>query len=266
MHKTELRLVTLLTGILLISACHYRLQTDTPIRSHYYYSDAGNAQTLIVLLPGIYDSPSQFEHHGFIRAARSSGLAADLVAVDAHIGYYEAGTIIERLRQDIIAPAIAKGYREIWLVGISLGGYGAIIYTSSHENDVSGILLLAPYLAREELMEGFAATGKLDQLDTAPLNEHEKQIWGWLENYSANRPQTPRLYLGYGESDKFAASHRLLATGLQPGQVMTTNGGHNWDTWRTLWRKFLGRGMLSASHDASPGRPEESRVAGQKPD
>jgi hypothetical protein len=43
---------------------------------------------------------------------------ADLVAVDAHLGYYYKRTIIDRLREDVLVPAKVQGYRRIVVVGI----------------------------------------------------------------------------------------------------------------------------------------------------
>ena len=54
---------------------------------------------------------------------RISGL--DCVAVDATIGYYLDGSVANRLQREIIELARTLGYREIWLVGVSMGGLGA---------------------------------------------------------------------------------------------------------------------------------------------
>src|SRR5512134_2051801 len=60
---------------------------------------------LIVLLPGNGDKPSAFEKHGLIDAVRKRGIPSDLVAVNAHLGYYRDGSIFRRLKEDVIDPA-----------------------------------------------------------------------------------------------------------------------------------------------------------------
>lgn len=84
------------------------------------------AARLLVLLPGRWDRVGDFERRGFIADARRANLAADIVAVDAHLGYYRRGTILERLRADVLAPARDRGYPSVWLVGICMDGTGAI--------------------------------------------------------------------------------------------------------------------------------------------
>src|SRR5215217_7458785 len=43
---------------------------------------------LVVFLPGRGDRPEDFRRHGFARLARERGVRCEMVAVDAHLGYY----------------------------------------------------------------------------------------------------------------------------------------------------------------------------------
>jgi hypothetical protein len=45
----------------------------------------------------------------------------DLVAVDALLGYYLRRTVLERLRQEVVAPARGASY-EVWLGGAASPG------------------------------------------------------------------------------------------------------------------------------------------------
>ena len=56
-------------------------------------------------LPGVFDVVEDYEAHGFLQAVRETGRAVDMLLVDAHLGYYAARTVLERLRQDVIDPA-----------------------------------------------------------------------------------------------------------------------------------------------------------------
>ena len=118
--------IRLLLSIFLVTAvtgCYVNKPVVIPLKSNHYISGDVQAPMLIVLLPGIHDAPGKFQENNFISEAYSKGLAADFVAVDSHIGYFETHTIVERLRTDIILPARKAGYQKIWLVGISLGGF-----------------------------------------------------------------------------------------------------------------------------------------------
>ena len=53
--------------------------------------------------------------------------------------------MVDRLKEDVINPAKEKGYTKIWLVGISLGGLGSLLYAMEHPSDIEGMLVLAPY-------------------------------------------------------------------------------------------------------------------------
>lgn len=207
-----------------------------------------HADTLLVMLPGAYSHPDEFVRESFVSAVRERQLAVDIVRVDAHLGYYNKGAIVERLRQDVIVPAHAEGYRAIWIVGISIGGLGGLIYANAHPADVAGLIVLAPYLGERLQSVEVANAGGLARWQgplASPVGDERAQretaLWQWLKGY-ASRPTPadhPPLYLGYGLDDRFAFSHRLLAAALPPERVFTTPGGHDWPEWTRLWRAML---------------------------
>jgi hypothetical protein len=80
------------------------------------------ARELLVFLPGVFDVVEDYEAHGFLQAVRETGRAVDKLLVDAHLGYYAARTVLERLRQDVIGPARAR-YESIRLIGVSMGDW-----------------------------------------------------------------------------------------------------------------------------------------------
>ena len=51
-----------------------------------------------------------------------------MTVADIHLSYYITRTAIQRLREDVILPARASGYKRISLAGISLGGLGALYH------------------------------------------------------------------------------------------------------------------------------------------
>ncbi|RYF74462.1 MAG: alpha/beta hydrolase, partial [Comamonadaceae bacterium] len=177
---------------------------------------------------------------------RERHLAADVMLVDANVSYYYDQTFIERLHSSVIAPQRARGYRSIWLVGISIGGFGALIHELARPGSVDGIVALAPYLGRRPLGAEISKAGGLRVWKSPegppPDEEADRKLWPWLQQYAAAPLSTsglPPLYLGYGLSDRFASNHRLLADALPAGHVFTTDGGHDWPQWSALWRKVL---------------------------
>lgn len=242
--------------VIAVTGCNLKRPVVVPLKSYHYNSGATRSPVLIVLLPGVNDSPRKFQDYGFISDARARGLSADFVAVDTHLGYFEDKSIVRRLHADIIVPALQAGYRQIWLVGISLGGFGTLLYASYHPDEIEGIVLLAPYLGSEELIAEIKQQGGLDdwQIEASPFRA--KKIWGWLKRYSSAYPDLPAIYLGYGKKDKLKDAQQLLASELDPGHVFTLKGKHNWKTWRRLWQVVLERKILAPGrHSASKNNP-----------
>jgi pimeloyl-ACP methyl ester carboxylesterase len=233
-------------------------------------SDA-RSDTLLVFLPGAFLKPEEFEREGFLSAVRERDLAADALLVDADVSYYYDQTFIERLQQDVLQPQRALGYKSIWLVGISIGGFGALIHELARPGTVDGIVTLAPYLGRRPIGAEIQKAGGLREWKApegpAPDQEVDRKLWPWLQQYaSPQRAKTlPPLYLGFGLSDRFSANHRLLADALPASQVFTTEGGHDWPQWSRLWRKVLEALPLptrlpeAVRPAAAPAQPEPVR-------
>lgn len=213
-----------------------------------YFDDSGPyaAPTLLVMLPGAYSAPGEFVDEGFVSVLRRQRVAADVVIAGTRIEHYLEGRVLERLHDEVIAPARARGVRSVWLLGISLGGLFAMTYAARHPGQVSGLLTLAPYLGRRTLLAEIEsaggpaawARGRRPQSDDLP--EHE--AWAWIAGGQA----APLLHLGYGRDDRFADAHRLLAAQLPADHHFDLPGGHDWPVWRALWQQWLARGLIAA--------------------
>ena len=216
------------------------------------------ADTLLVMLPGSFARPEEFMREGFVQAVRERRLAVDMVLVDAHPGYYSDRSIIDRLQADIVAPARARGYRSIWLVGISVGAFDAMIHTQAQPEGITGIVALGPYLGKGSVAEQVRAAGGLARWQApggvlAP-DEIDLILWRWLQGAHADGGAAPvPLYLGYGLADRFLADDELLAAALPAGHVFTAAGGHDWPVWLTLWQRMLD--LLPLRRDATSALP-----------
>lgn len=232
----------ILLSSLTFSGCALFASGQTPLKTVRYGSDPVPHRTLVVLLPGRFDDAEDFARAGFIAMARARGVEADFLAVEAHLGYYRARTIVPRLHADVMVPAHRAGYTRIWLLGISLGGMGALLYLKDHPESVAGAALLSPYLGRDGLVADIARAGSLAawQPPQDCLRESVCGLWRWLRDQSlAGAGADSPLWLGYGERDRFPAAHRLLAEALTAERSLRIAGGHDWDTWRQLWSALL---------------------------
>jgi pimeloyl-ACP methyl ester carboxylesterase len=217
------------------------LHTPRPfLIQRHDYCGSSTERDLLILLPGIGDSAEDFARHGFVDPVREIDWPVDMVMVDAHYGYYADRTVLKELHEGVFLPAKACGYRHIWLAGISLGGFGALLYASRYPEDVTGVFAMAPFLGRPDLIEEIARAGGLARWtdDQAQQDDYPRQVWQWLRR-SVEERSSPELYLAFGEQDTFAPAQRLLAASLSPKRVLIEPGTHSWPTWRRLWARFL---------------------------
>ena len=201
-------------------------------------SAAGRTGTLIVWLPGRGNTLAVFDQEGIGSTLREAGVAADVIVVDAHLGYYFQRTVIERLRADVLVPARQQGYRRIVLAGISLGGLGALLNERDNPGAVDALVLLSPNLGDDEkLFDRIAAAG--GPVAWAAGRDPQaggvfEQLWTFLGTRSAALPPT---WLFTGRSDPYGRGHRLFARLLPAARVTTIDGAHDWRTWHALWRE-----------------------------
>lgn len=239
-------LLCMLAAVLFTAACGPpppRVPLET---ISYEHPALSGKKLLIVLLPGNGDKASSFEKHGLIEAVRKRGIPADLVAVNAHLGYYRDGSIFRRLKEDVIDPARARGYDRIWLAGNSLGAYGSLAYLDGRAEDVAGVVLLGPFVGEKETLEEVRAAGGLRNWDPGRVgpSDWKRRLMLLLKEYQRDPGMYPPIYLGYGKRDRFAASQRFLAGILPPDRVIELDGGHEWRTWSKIWEVFLARGII----------------------
>ena len=215
---------------------------------------AGRDRTLLVMLPGAKARAQDFVEHGFVRQIRERRLALDVVAVDANLGHYLERTFNTQLAHDIIGPALAGGNRRIWLMGISLGGMGALTYAREHPAQIDGVILIAPFLAtRGMIAEVTRAGGWSGWLPgIVKSDDDERQLLAWIKAYRPGSAGMPDLHLGYGTDDIFADASKLLAQRLPAGHVVSIAGDHDWTTWSNLWQRLLERDLFGG--DISPAR------------
>jgi pimeloyl-ACP methyl ester carboxylesterase len=237
--------------------------TKIPIDTlRYGIGETKGPGLLVVFLHGNGDRNSVFNDEGFVDAVREHGLTCDVISVDAHIGYYVNGTILTRLKEDVIDPARTKGYQHIWLVGNSLGGFGALSYAQKYPDEITGVVLLGPFLGERPVISEIRHAGGLLKWEPGDIvlktkEDTEKHIWIWFKEHGLpgprqrgdkNRPKgpgdVPEIYLGYGTKDRFTYAQDYLASLLPAGQVISIDGGHDWPTWKTLWNRFLDMGIF----------------------
>jgi pimeloyl-ACP methyl ester carboxylesterase len=257
--KFELVLSAFIAGAATLFGCRTIPPPKTPIDTIYYRAEHADAKTLLVFLPGYGSAAQDFDKRGLIESVRTHQPSIDMLAVDAHFGYYESRTLVERLWQDAITPAIENGYEEIWLVGTSMGGLGAIVFSLDHAEAITGLVLLSPYLGPRDLISAIEKAGGLAAWTPERNDDVFEQIWTWLKEYQNGRAR-PKLILAYGVKDRLSRSHELLARILPADRVLRVEGGHGWRVWKPLWEEILSRKLVPENAGAEMPEQLESAI------
>jgi pimeloyl-ACP methyl ester carboxylesterase len=204
-----------------------------------HHATASRPGLALVLLSGTYSEPEDFLREGFVAAVESRGIAAEIAMAQVSAAYFADGSIVERIRDTLILPALARGAERIWLTGISLGGLAAACYGARHADELERMLLISPYPGTREVLREIDGAGGLAAWAPriAPEGDLEREAWLWLRERDAGKLEV-QCYFGSG--DRFAAGQRRMAQTLPAGAAHEVPGGHEWKDWRAMWIDYLG--------------------------
>ncbi len=232
-----------------LSGCLY-LRAPVPMTYRPDPYPNGKAKCLVVFLPGAGDDGRAFFEEGFVQAVRAKGLSADIVAADATIRYYLKGTAAERLDLDVMRPNLAKGYERVWMIGMSMGGFGSLFYPWQRPGQVDGVLALAPYLGDDSLVNEIHDAGGLAKWTPPPeapanADNYQRQMWRWLKETRVEGKPSPSLWLGWGTKDRLGHADELLAAVMPKERILSAEGGHEWEPWRKMLKEFLDKAEIA---------------------
>lgn len=200
--------------------------------------------TLLVLLPPAEAVIEDFQAQGFIAALRKRVLPVDAHLVEMTYQHVMGKTVAETLHAHVMQPALASGYRNIWLAGISLGAYNALHYAAEHAQFLAGMYLMAPYPGTADVLSEISASGGAAAWCKASPADHrdERAWWHWLHDNTEERAAASLpVFMGTGNEDRFVRGQRMLADLLAPERVHYVPGVHAWPTWQRLWNDWLDR-------------------------
>lgn len=210
--------------------------------SYLSYRTDSTAQhrNLLVLLRGYGQDNTIFAAEGIIDEVRRRRLPFDVIAPDAHFGYYRSQTIETRLKEDIIDPARRQGYEHIWLAGVSMGGLGCILYLRKYPGDVDGVLLTSPFLGWPSILREINSAGGVTawRRTTDDPHDWERMLWSWIKYHDF--AAAPPVWMGYGDHDDLISDGPpLLASLLPPKRVFTVHGEHDIATFKAILLRHL---------------------------
>lgn len=225
---------------LALTSCRLMLPEATrPMRTLSYAPKAGGrADELVVLLPGRFNKPEEFERQGIVEIVRQKRPHARVAAPDLHLGYYVDRIPHTCLHEEIVRPARLRGER-VTLMGVSMGGLGSLIYTLRYPHELKEVLMLAPFVGEDDLMDEIEAAGGIENWhpgEIVPRNKEEgiKKFWVEMKNqWHANGGPPVPMKIITGRDDRHLTSNRFFTRSfLQEHQFAEIDGGHNWTCWK----------------------------------
>lgn len=217
----------------------------------------GQAKCLVVFLPGVRDAAEDFDEQGFIDALRAHQLSVDVVSAQATLPYYTHSVLVERLEADVIVPSQSRNYAQTWLIGVSMGGLGTLLYSHAHPDHVTGVLAMAPYLGKRYIsteirdaggLASWNAPQKPEKLDVKDDAAYQRELWRWLQALSSGKEKGPEIYVGWGTADPWLAEPVSILAAALPGQrTFPVEGGHEWIAWKKVLELFLADSSFSTS-------------------
>ena len=198
---------------------------------------------LLVMLPGAGFAPDDYQTHGFLDAVDRPGWSVrPVVAPVPEQRALEPG-LATWLHETCIAPAMREPFDQLWLLGISLGGMGALRSLRANLAPISGLILISPFLGTRGTIAEVTRAGGLERWTPGPAGPDDIEIGllTWLKTRPLAAPAAPTIHLACGTADRFAAASRLLADQIPPAHVHFAEGGHDWPCWTRLWHDLLDR-------------------------
>ena len=221
--------------VVLVSACATGGDVSKPIPTSHFPA-THPAHRLVVVLPGRGDDLASLERKGMTRIIQNAWPDTDVILTGLTMPFYRQGHATTRLQEEIITPAQASGYREIWLMGISLGGMGALMYEHDYPGRVRGILLLSPYLGNASIHDEVQRAGGLSRWNPGPSRpigpdtvDHE--LWHTLKSLGEDPKRADAFWIAYGNDEPFRTPIERMTPILPPANVAMLPGRHNWKLW-----------------------------------
>lgn len=232
------RYLLMLTAALPLCACLSLGNSDRPIATMLVPALAPAAERIaIVVLPGSGHNAETLKDRQVDRAIHQAWPQADVFLTSATLAYYKDKVLAQRLEQDVLAAVRQQGYEQVWLVGVSVGGLGAVLYEFEHPGAVTGLVLIAPWLGSEEIIGEIRRAGGVRSWDPGPVPEeenddnYEREKWREMKQWSQNSVSSTRIWLLCGKDDPLIETSQLVAALIPESQYLEVSGAHDWETW-----------------------------------
>jgi pimeloyl-ACP methyl ester carboxylesterase len=227
----------------LLVGCAARGDVTKPIPTQFVTSPQ-KAQRVVVMLPGRGDDLGGLQKRDTAQIIQQEWPDADVILVGLTMPFYTSGVASRRLHDEVMAPLKGRGYKQIWLAGISLGGMGTLLYDHDYPGEVDGMLLLSPYLGKDDVQREIRDAGGLAKWNPGPEqpvgpNNFTRELWRSIKQWSDNPSRRNSVWLAYGDKERLREPIELMSPQLPADHVLMLPGHHNWKLWNPAMHALL---------------------------
>jgi hypothetical protein len=246
--NAALRGMTAVAYALLLGACMSLPPTAESIPVREVRAPSGTSERLVIVLPGRGDDLAMLERSNIAAQIQERLPDTDVLLVEATLTYYMEGRLVERLHEQIIAPA-RRRYREVWLSGASMGGLGVLMYEHQHPSEVTGLVLMAPFMGPASQLREIRAAGGLANWDPGPQppsltrENVTREVWRVVRSWIENPQRARNVWLICGQDDRLRSAAELAATALPIEQALSPPGNHRWTVWAPAAAEALAKAI-----------------------
>lgn len=245
---------------LLLAACSTGGDVTRPIPT-LLVPAARPPHRLVVMLPGRGDDLDSLARRGVAQTIHRQWPDADVILTGLTMPFYRQGRATRRLHDEVLVPARAQHYDQVWLAGISLGGLGALMYDRAYPGEIDGMLLISPYLGDKSLYREIQAAGGLDRWQPGPVQAftpetYQRELWRYIQRWSIHPERTRTIWVAYGDRERFRDRIALLAAQLPPGHAFELPGHHNWTLWGPAASMLLERARLESARQPAEAKTQ----------
>lgn len=243
---------------LALSACSWWVPS-APLQQRHFPAAAQPADTLVIVLPGLGEDMADLERSGMAAAIQRGMPNADVTYALASLRYYFDGGMPRRVHEQVVVPAKARGYRQIWLTGASMGGGGVTMYEREYPGEMTGLVLLAPFMGSSDLLDEIRRAGGLANWQPGPVPAEvtgfniAREQWRLIQGWSRQPARNRNVWLVCGTQDSLLPASELIAQVLPADHFFKNQGIHDWTAWveptTAIFTRITGaRAVELASH------------------
>jgi len=250
----------LLLPCALLAACVNTGNRNVPIPTQTTLAGATPGETLVIVLPGRWDNVEVMAGAGIVEAVQGAWPEADVLLTSATMAYYTDGGLARRLHEQVVTPARTRGYRQVWMMGASMGGMGTLLYEQAYPGELDGLVLLAPYLGRGRVLREIVDAGGIEQWSPGPVpaernrGNFDRELWRHLQTWLSDPDLGERVWLAYGSEDRLRDAVPVFSPLIPEAQVLERPGGHAWSVWVPAAGDVLARARAAQSAAPAGGR------------